>query len=273
MSNIHETAYIVNYYRSQDPELSLDPYAHLWVTERSKKLAQDFDEKVLHHEGPLTCLRSRYFILELQKFYKLHGGFTFINIGAGFTTYPFILSEEVQCIEVDQPHVVSEKADRLKAFQSNGLLPHREVEFIAADLNDLKDIERLETLLLSKKNQKPFFVLVEGVIYYLPETSAKRMMSMIQNVCPAKSRAGIISLMPEAIESRGIQRVIEYFHDHFGFPKKNYTTFSYDTFKSLESFHLIHHTDLQQLEIKYCGTQHANLDNSFDEQFYLLEKV
>lgn len=91
MQTLSETAFLVNWARAFDPKLSKDPWAHLWVTEKSKQFGERFKKKVSPWEEWLVCLRNRYFADCLKGFEKKHKRFTFLNIAAGFTSYPYLI--------------------------------------------------------------------------------------------------------------------------------------------------------------------------------------
>lgn len=66
--HISETAFLVNESRARMVELSKDIYARLWVTERTKKIWEDFAKHVYPHDDLELSIRNRYFLEHLEKF-------------------------------------------------------------------------------------------------------------------------------------------------------------------------------------------------------------
>ena len=62
------SAQVVNCFRAKYPNISLDKFAHFWVTEPAEELAKRYLEKVGKTEDLTNCLRHRFFLESLQEF-------------------------------------------------------------------------------------------------------------------------------------------------------------------------------------------------------------
>lgn len=107
--NISASSFLVNESRARDVDLSRDIYAKLWVTEKTMKIWEDFSNKVYPHDAVELGIRNRFFLEQLNRHIHSNPNAVFVNIGAGFTSYPFLTDYECTTIEVDYPHIVSFK--------------------------------------------------------------------------------------------------------------------------------------------------------------------
>ena len=123
--DISDTAFITCYFRSLDPERSRDPFAHLWISDSARRLGDQFKNEVIENDPVNIQLRSRYWVEALERFQREHGEFTLVNLGAGFTMYPYLpfMTSGVRCLEVDQAHVIDFKIRSLAEFSRSGQLP------------------------------------------------------------------------------------------------------------------------------------------------------
>ena len=61
-------------------------------------------------------------------------GPVFINLGAGFSSYPFLFESDCPRAEIDLKRIVDYKRERIEFWQCEAILPQRLIEFLAADL-------------------------------------------------------------------------------------------------------------------------------------------
>ncbi|MEM1370108.1 MAG: adenosine deaminase, partial [Cyanobacteria bacterium P01_H01_bin.15] len=100
-SGVHDSAFIVNAFRSRKCRISKDRFAALWITEEIENWANKYVEKVGRTEILVHALRHRFFLECLQRFFDNTPNGAFINIGAGFTNYPYLITSQVDCCEID----------------------------------------------------------------------------------------------------------------------------------------------------------------------------
>lgn len=272
MQTLSETAFLVNWARAFDPKLSKDPWAHLWVTEKSKQFGERFREKVSRWEEWLVCLRNRYFADALEAFEKQHRPFTFLNIAAGFTTYPYLLDGENRVIEVDYPHVIAYKKEKLALFEKEGKIPKRQIQFVSLDLNQENVVQTLEKII--KNNLPPFFVLLEGLLYYLKPKAVENIFVLLDKQLPPQSRVGVISWASQIKNTQTMQAVQNYFESELGFSKQEYTWINDEWFDQWKNLKVLERTNYIELDQRYCNPpNHFKREEIIDESFHLLEEI
>jgi O-methyltransferase involved in polyketide biosynthesis len=189
-NQLSETAYLVAESRARALTISRDVYAARWIPDRLKesvrRLWEEFAADVYPHDDVVLGVRNRFFLERLSVF-AAGGPAIFVNIAAGFTSYPFLLEQAVRTIEIDLPAIVEVKSARLGELQRAGVLPIRPVRLIAADLNDASDRERIGSLLAAESNGARSFVLLEGISYYLAPQVLDSLLAALARVQPAGS--------------------------------------------------------------------------------------
>ena len=274
ITQISDTAFLTSWERSLNPELSKDLWSKLWVTDATKQFGKTFIEKVSPNDATALCLRNRYFLDSLLAAEKLNPNFIFLNIAAGFTMYPFLLGEGHMFIEIDYPHVVDFKKKKLREFKSKENLPDRNIQFLAMDLNEIKSHEKIAKLLEKQNNKGTFFVLLEGVLYYLEKRAVDSLMTLLERMLPKKSRIGLVALSNDVKDSKAVASTKDYFEKKLGFSKQNYTWLDEEYFRQLQGFRVLEKTNYAELEKKYCQKPKGMTpENVIFETLYLLEKV
>lgn len=99
-SGVHDSAFIVNAFRARKAQISADQFAALWISEENESWANKYVEQVGSTEVLVHALRHRFFLECLTQFLDKAPDGAFINIGAGFTNYPYLISSNVPCCEV-----------------------------------------------------------------------------------------------------------------------------------------------------------------------------
>ncbi|MCP4973432.1 MAG: hypothetical protein GY914_07130 [Prochlorococcus sp.] len=165
MPGVGASAHVVNCFRAKHPEISLDKFAHLWISEPAVELANHYLEKVGETEADAHCLRHRFFLESLRAFCKETKEKVFINIGAGFTNYPHLINANIPCCEVDKPNIINAKQRRLQELQASGQIPKRDILFLPIDDIETSNARNELFKLLTKwTNKRKSFVLMEGLI-------------------------------------------------------------------------------------------------------------
>jgi hypothetical protein len=131
--HISDSAFLVNESRARRSDLSGDYYAHHWVDperrERVRKLWNDFSSCVYPFDDIVLSIRNRFFLERIQAFVSNHADSALVNLGAGFTSYPFLLDRSIRVLEVDFPHVTTYKQSRIDDLTQRGVLPIRSIQF------------------------------------------------------------------------------------------------------------------------------------------------
>ena len=137
-NQLSETAYLVAESRARAVAISRDVYAAHWIPDRLResvrRLWEEFAANVYPHDDVVLGVRNRFFLDRLSVF-AADGPTIFVNVAAGFTSYPFLIEHAIRTIEIDLPVVVDVKSARVAALQDAGVLLLRPLRQIAADLN------------------------------------------------------------------------------------------------------------------------------------------
>lgn len=273
-SSLSETAFLVNWARSSDSELSRDRWAHLWVTEEARRYGEDFVARVSPWEQKLDCLRNRYFTENLLAFEKQHRRFVFLNIAAGFTSYPYVIDAKQPAIEIDLPHVIEYKQQKMKEFVQKGKLPIRDINFFSLDLNAHDTSRQLEKIIQRFSDKGPFFVLLEGILYYLRKDVVDALFDLMGMVLPSGSRMGVIAWSRKVKNAKAMKVMVEYFQRTLGLSPQEYTWLDHNYFEKLVGFQLVEHANYPELERRFCSTLSGwKREDLIDEDFYVLKRV
>jgi O-methyltransferase involved in polyketide biosynthesis len=220
--DVSGTAFVVNLSRARQVALSGDTYAHLWVTPDTQALWDELAREVYPHDDVSLSLRNHFYLTRLRAFVDAHPTPTFVNLGAGFTSYPQLVDARCRSIEVDMPGIVAHKRARVDAWVRDGALPARDLTFHAADLMQPADLDRLATA-LDGWCAGPSFVLMEGLVYYLSRPVLDRLFTMLAH---AQRPGSLVAFeyWPTDAERYGVYRRLEaYLARRFGRAAHGYT--------------------------------------------------
>ncbi|MGE4232598.1 MAG: class I SAM-dependent methyltransferase [Bacteriovoracia bacterium] len=268
---VEDTAYILSAGRSRCEWLSRDPFAKYLVPESAQKL---FDEYVLNSHPSETwagSLRQRYFLESIEKFFVEFPQGRLINIGAGFSTYPYILSGDRPYLEFDSSNTIAHKKKVLEDLKSKGLLPEREVQYVVCNLDD--DLETVTKTIQEWGSGIPFYVLLEGVVCYLkPQTLTK----LFTEFSLLQSKGSLIGLeyWDEKQKTHPVfLSFIGFLADHFDV-SMDYQYQNKEFFETLQGYRIVDHRDQKQIAKDY-GLQKKldGIETMGDETHVLLEKL
>lgn len=252
--HISESAFLVNESRARRVGLSKDRYASLWVTESTRRLWDDFTSEVYPHDEIELGLRNRFFLERLGSFVESHSAPAFINIGAGFTSYPFLIDKQIPCVEVDYPHVAAFKRSRVEQMTADGILPPRRVEFAACDLTSLED-RRALALTLKEYAGTPTFILMEGLTYYLSRDLLEELLGMTRAVQIDGSALAFDFWEPENAYSPVFLRFEKFFAKRFGVKESKYNFVDQGFVASIEGYRVAEIRSIQELETLFSDTR------------------
>ena len=272
--HISETAFLVNESRARNTGLSRDRYAHLWVSDATRKLWQDFSREVYPLDDIELSVRNRFFLERLEAELEKDPTTVFINFGAGFTSYPFLTERPCECIEVDFEHVCDFKQRKITEWQSKGILPARDVEFIAADLGDGVDVERLRNVLSRRLCDKRSVAAFEGITYYLGMGTLLSLFAMLRTLQRTGSIITLDFWTPDDANRPMHARLKRFFNERFGYEETRYNIFDVDVLRSVDGYEVSEVTDVQELERVYAGTSHlADPDKIIPEHYAVLTRT
>ena len=273
--DISDTAFITCYFRSLDPERSRDPFAHLWISDSARRLGDQFKNEVIENDPVNIQLRSRYWVEALERFQREHGEFTLVNLGAGFTMYPYLpfMTSGVRCLEVDQAHVIDFKIRSLAEFSRTGQLPEAahphtlRLNFEQEDFEDALDRE-IEKL----GRDRPVFFLLEGFFYYLSAAVSDRLWAWLQSACHKGSQIGMIYLPPEVQHSRAFRDTQDFLRSECGYDGDHIVYHDKDYF-TRGGLKVLDHSSHVELGKRYGASDDYTNDNTFNEHFILLNRL
>lgn len=196
--------------RAEMPELSGDKYAHLWLNPASRVKHKDYTTKVSPSENIALSLRNRFFLERIRTFFASDPDAVLVNIGAGFSSYPFLLDGNRTYFEADCPDNISEKVRKIKELYADHLLPRRDIGFYPIDLCDQQDISSMFEDIGNFVRGKKSFILLEGLVYYLPPESTASLFCHAAAVQEFGSLLGVVSWDPGTLELPVYERFQRY---------------------------------------------------------------
>ena len=250
--DISASAFLVNESRARNEALSLDIHAKLWVDEDVRKLWTQFNDEVYNRDPRAMAVRNRFFLGRLNDFFSRHPGGLFLNIAAGFTSYPYLMDPRVETVEVDLPDVVTYKSRRVKEFQEAGQLPRRRVCFLAADLNSDPGRRALEASLAGIIRERPSFILLEGISYYLDPVAFGDLMAQAARIqCPG-SEVAMDYWLPEVVDNGVFNRFRDFLARRCGHPLRQYHLMTPNQVGGIEGYFPGVETDVSAVERMLC---------------------
>ncbi len=245
------TAFVICDYRSRDPELSGDKFAHLWVTPQARPWTDGF-LSVSPIEVQAHCLRNRFFLEALKRFFAEHPQGVFVNIGAGYSFYPYLLPQGQQRFcDVDHSSVIAHKSAKIAAWEAEGRIPRRQVTYFSADLEDADQLAVLETQLRAWIQGAPSFFLIEGVLFFLQPRSVDLLFQMFARLQGTGDRLGAVSFVPQTFDTPVYQRLLRFLADHLGEHRKDYIALPISFYETLPGYRLDRWFDECQLSRQF----------------------
>lgn len=269
---IHETAFLTSTLRSLNEDLSQDYFAKLWRNTKSDKWIKKYLDLVSSEETNTHCLRNRYFLDTIKKLVDDNDVEVLINFGCGFSMYPFLLDERLIHIEIDKPEIIDYKKSKLMNWQKTNTLPKRNIHFIAVDFSeDYK--QDLLTKIFSIKNNKPCFILIEGVLFFLDRKETDMLFDFFNMIQKPGDFIGSVSFQDTLKESLAFRKLMTFLNQIVSKTKENdYQTIADDYYRSQPTYQLIDHQDYFSLSAKYGNVIQLNKEEILNENFYLLKK-
>lgn len=269
---IHETAFVTSTFRSFNEALSQDPFAKLWNNHKTEQWVEDYLEQVSSEETLTHCLRNRYFLDQIKKLVATNKIEVLINFGCGFSMYPFLLDENLVNIEIDKPETMDYKEKKIKDWQKNNILPKRNIQFIGVDFS--KDYQQgLLTKIRSIKQNKPCFILIEGVLFFLNRKDTDSLFSFFNDIQNQGDFVGSASFPEETINTLAFKKLLSFINTKVSKTgAEDYQTIPDEYYQTRPAYELIDHQDYFSLSKRYGNTVRLKKELILNENFYLLEK-
>lgn len=180
-NQISDSAYLVNVSRARSLHISKDNFAYLWIPIDKKAEIQDLWNKyalnVYRFDDIELAVRTNYFITSLRKHLERFPNTVFINLGSGFTSYQYLINQEILTIEVDFPSILLEKRNRADKLIKEKILPNRSTLYLPCDFNNAEQRVKLYKKIYNEIGRsRHTYILMEGLLYYLPKLTAKKIL-------------------------------------------------------------------------------------------------
>lgn len=269
---IYETAFVTSAFRALDERLSQDNFAKLWHNSKTEKWIKDYLEKVSPDETYAHCLRNRYFLDTIKALLNNQEIEVLINFGSGFSMYPFLLHETLINIEIDKPEIIDYKKEKINTWQKNNTLPNRDVHFIGVDFNTNYK-EDLLAKINSIKANKPSFILLEGVLFFLNGKETDNLFDFFNIIQNNGDYIGSASFQETIKETLAFKKLLDFLNQNVSKTNENdYQVIQDDYYQSIKNYNLINHQDYFSLSKKYGHTIRTSKELILNENFYLLRK-
>lgn len=270
---VHDTAFMIAYYRAQHENVSRDPYAKLWLRPNLHEFTDEFAEKVSVHDELLHCLRNRFFHDALQKLAAQHEKLLLLNFGAGFSMYPFSLPDHVVSIDVDFEEIMSYKKAKTLEFNSNGLLPKRSIDFMSIDITSEIEQQRLVDAVAPYADYKKV-ILIEGVFFFLTNTQIETVLNLSKRLLSTGDSLMCVSFDTSLKQTQVFQRLKSYFTQVLKSDHNPYTVLPHAFYEQIDGFKYISKSSEMALG-KKLGVIANNLaeETILNEYFYLLQRI
>ena len=269
---ISESAFLVNESRARRINISKDIYSYLWTDSKTNELWEDFSKKVYSYDDIELSIRNRFFLEQLQSFIDINSNPIFINVGAGFTSYPFLLNKICRYVEIDFKNIITYKSKMVNKWIREGVLPNRNIIFLPADLCNIKDVNRVKRTLCSIIKNDSSFLLLEGITYYL---DIHPLDFLIRNFIDFQKVDSILAFdfwRPQNEFHPIFIRLRKFFAERFDFHLTEYNLFNQVYIENIKGYDIIEITSVQELEKMYSNTDLLNNYNEILPENYAVLK-
>jgi O-methyltransferase involved in polyketide biosynthesis len=269
------TAFVVNVSRSEKVMLSKDIYAKLWTTEESVFLYQELRKHVYEYDDLFISLRHRFFLEKQKEFIKTHNHPVIINIGSGFTNYPYLLEGRFEYVEIDLENIINYKKEAIERFTKQDLLPFRDIYYYPIDLNNVIDREYLRSKLngaIASTNRS--MVIMEGLTFFLDKRVLDFIFQLLGSTMKKGSEIVFDFWEPDAMTYPVLQKLKTYLEERFGYQQKEYFLFDKDYIESKKDFVISEIKKISEVEKTYAGTNNfENKENVIPANLCTLVKL
>ena len=276
---ISDSAYLVNVSRTKSLHISKDFFAHLWIPLSKKAeilyLWDRYSKIVYPYDDIELGLRTEYFLTALKNHLENCPDTTFINLGSGFTSYQYLINNEIRTIEVDVGHIIAEKKRRAAKLIKEGILPKRRTIYLICDFNDTRQrISLYKKIKREIRNAKSTFILMEGLLYYLPKSTTRKLLYNNQIIQSVGSISAFDYWKPKIAKSRYYQGMIDFYDKEMGIEKKSLNLFVAERFVDLNCYNILDDTDVFKQERKNLIdlVLNRNKEKCLEESYITVER-
>jgi len=265
---IHDTAFVTCNLRASNETVSHDIYAKLWNNKGTELWVDKYLSQVTQHEAIAHCLRNRYFLDTIKKLIETNNIKVLINFGCGFSMYPFLLDNTITHIEIDKPEIIEHKKSKVEAWQDSGVLPKRDIRHIGVDFSTNYKDQLLKTI-HAIKNNKPTFILLEGVIFFLNLKETNNLFKLFASIQNNGDYIGSASFRENIVENKTFKKLLKFMAAETNI--EDYLTLNDAYYNSIENYKLIDNQDYFSLSKTYLNKEGIDKSLVLNECFYILE--
>ena len=271
---VQETAFVISIFRASNEQLSKDIFAKMWHNSQSEILSKNLINNVSKYEPITHCLRNRYFYETIKGLIEKNKIEVLINFGCGFSMYPFLLDKNLTYIEIDKPDVIEHKKEIVKIRQSENVLPERNIHFISSDFESGYETKLLTEILKIKKD-KPSFILLEGVLFFLTKQEAKITFNLFNNIQAKGDFIGSVSYQKKMEYSPAFKKLLALFKRNLTLGQHfNYLTLSDDFYHDQKNYSLVDYQNYYSLSKVFSPKNAIDpQEDILNESMYLLQKM
>lgn len=270
---IHETAFVTSVFRAGNVALSKDSYAHLWPNPKTDEHALRYTRAVSEYEPFAHCLRNRYFYEKIGELAASGAIEYLINFGCGFSMYPFLFNSGLKHIEIDQADVIDLKSEKIHEWQLLGILPEREITYIASDFNN-EFLSDLRSEILAVKRERASFILIEGVLFFIGKNTTDRLFKLFSDLQRPNEFIGSVSFQPALEKAEVFGKLVSFVEENLDKNLQfNYQTLDDRYYENLKSYQLLDQQDTLSMGRTFAPNMFIEPGEVLNEHVYLLKKL
>lgn len=269
---VHETAFVTSTFRSFNEDLSKDYYAKLWNNPKTEKWIHDYLKKVSSEETFTHCLRNRYFLDQINTAVIQHDVKVLINFGCGFSMYPFLLGDKVINVEIDKPEIIEYKKTKIEEWQSNGILPKRNIHFIGVDFSENYE-QNLRFQINAIKDHQKCFILIEGVLFFLDREQTDNLFHFFDSIQNSGDYIGSASFQESLKNTIAFKKLMTFFGKKVLKTNEiDYQTIEDEFYHNQKGYLLTDHQDYFSISKSYKHKIQLERELILNENFYIIKK-
>lgn len=272
-SAIADSAFLVNELRARNPSLSLDRYAHLWVNDRTREICRSYDQEVYPDDEVALGVRNRFFLNLIETFFQRSPEGVFVNLGAGFTNYPFLVKSPIEAIEIDLPHVISYKKNKLLELERSAAIPNRQVNLLDADFNDDLSVNELEKKLSGHIRGRRCFFLLEGLTYYLKKSSFDSLVRIITKIQKSDSILAMDFWPPEIKYHATCKKFRDFLEKKLNYKNESYNFIEPNWLGQIPEYKILQLTDVLQQQEQYLRKPILTKEYGVLDSYVVFQKI
>lgn len=257
-NKVSDSAYLVNISRTKSVNISKDIFSHFWIPinqqEEAIKLWDAYSESVYPYDNIELGIRTQYFLNFLNKQIKRNKDFVFINIGAGFTSYQYLVKKSVTTIEVDYRDIINAKKRRAKKLYKSEVLPKRETHYISCNLSNKRSRVKAFKKIKRIVNKRKTLVICEGLFYYLKKETVETLLHNLSILQSENDLLGFDYWMPTLKNSPFYRSMINFYMERMGVSESQISLFNLSDIQSLDRYKLIEDTNVFEQESRLTNS-------------------